>query len=182
MTAPSGFPVRCQVCSAKFSDPACLELQHLPSLVTSGIFPQLAAHPSPRLIFFQAWWSLAQLMHGLVFGKTQRTPIYSFLEPFLCTARSSAICCPEKSSHLGSPELQPVSSIRWVFCFLLGLHWALLQFRRKPGLMWNPFLKDYIPTLCITRCLKTVGSCILSSLKVVFGRRVSLTPLTPSWL
>lgn len=59
------------------------------------------------LIFFQAWWSLALLMHSFsIWQKTRGTPIYRLLGPFLCTARSSAIHCPEKSSHLGRPELQ----------------------------------------------------------------------------
>ena len=65
-----------------------------------------------------------------IWQKTQRTPLYSRLEPFLCTARSSAIHCPEKSSHLGSPELQPLfplSDESSAFCWGSTMLWCNLE-------------------------------------------------------
>lgn len=42
-------------------------------------------------------------------------------------------------------------------------------------------LKDHDLILSVVKCLKTVATYILSSFILVYGRKVSLVPITTSW-
>lgn len=123
MIALSCFSVGYQVCSPRVFYSAWPELQSLSSLVRYSLSSQPIPPPLPVLIFCQAWQSLALLIYSLVFGQRLKGfPIKRLLELFLCIARYSAVPCPKNSSYLGSPELQLVSSIQYVFFSV----WALL--------------------------------------------------------
>ena len=82
----------CQVCSTKFFHSAWPELQHLLSLVTSGISTQLTAHPHtllPHTYFLPGLVESCPIdAQPSIWPKTQGTLIYRLLELFLCTARA----------------------------------------------------------------------------------------------
>lgn len=186
MAALSGFSIGCQVCSARFFYSAWPELQHLPSLLTSGISAQQTAHPHTYFLpgMVESYPIDVQLS---IWPKTQRTALNRLLELSLY----SLLLCSSLPWKFQLPR-QPwitisVSSIQWVFHLCLGSNALCCKLNSAPrqkaradvGLtLCFSSLKDHIPALC----LKTTASCILSSFKVVHGRKVSLTTFIPSWM